>query len=586
MKKIGSFVFGSRIVLGIAIALSLVGCKKIDKPVARVGNSSITQSQFEETYMKQRSITAGLEAPLSDKKKVLDEMISHRLQVLAAKSQGLDRDPQFQKKIKLFRDQTLFWAVMEADVVPQVIPENQIRNIWKHSNIDLKLRHILLRLPAKAPKKQVDSTMALAQRLVQQIRSGADFGELAKKYSSDKATADRGGALGYIKWRQLDPAVREVVFRLKRYDITDPLKTNQGIEIIQVLERRIFPRQPYEIARTQILNNLIREHSRQLSQVYQSYWKNLQKKYNVTWYNKNIKFLADSLHMPHPLKKKKGFAPDTTGPFSAFSAQEMKRPLVTYRGGKITLEDFARIVGKGPKHFLRQPIRGARGIRNILDGELRNKIILIEGRHRGLLKKARYQKQIRDYVDSQLYQEARKRNVLQKVVVTDSLARKYYRSHLGLYKDPPKVKVQVIMVKDKKLADRVYHMALKGQNFTRLAEKYNQMASTKKTKGMLGFIGINSYGLIGNEAFRAKIGEIRGPLKMGTNYYIIKVLKRRPERQKNYEEARFDVERDLRTQLTKKLQKEWMAKLRKEMPVVIFEKNLKETFKEYKTDEI
>ncbi len=72
MKKIGSFVFGSRIVLGIAIALSLIGCKKIDKPVARVGNSSITQSQFEETYMKQRSITAGLEAPLSDKKKVLD----------------------------------------------------------------------------------------------------------------------------------------------------------------------------------------------------------------------------------------------------------------------------------------------------------------------------------------------------------------------------------------------------------------------------------------------------------------------------------------------------------------------------------
>ncbi len=577
-------VFG--VILGVAVIFGLSGCGKMDKPVARVGNSSITQSEFEEAYMKQRSLMAGLDAPLSDKKKVLDGMIKHRFQVLAAKAEGAEKDPQFQKKIKLFTDQTAFWAVLEADLIPSVIPESQIRNVWLHSNVDLKLRHILLRLPSNAKQKQIDSTMTLAKKLVQQIRSGADFGELAKKYSKDKATADRGGLLGYIKWQQLDPAVRNVIFKLKRYDISDPLKTNQGVEIIQVLDRRVFPRKPYEIARSQILNNLMRQHSRQLSSAYQAYWKKLQKKYNVTWYNRNIKLLADSLYFPHPKKTKKGFQPDTTGPFSRFSAEQMKLPLVSYRGKTYTIEGFANLVGTGPKHRLRQPVRGVRGIRDILEGQIRNEIIIAEGKHRGLLKKARYQKQIREYVDSQLYQEARKKNILQKVVINDSLARKYYRNHLGLYKEPPKVKVQAIMVKDKKLADKVYHLALRGTNFSKLAEKYNQMVTTKKSKGMLGFIGRNSYGIIGNEAFQAKVGEIRGPFKMGSNYYIIKVLKRRPERQKTYEEARFDVERDLRSQLTRQREKMWLDSLREKMPVVIFEKNLKDTFKEYKSDEM
>ncbi len=585
MKKIGSISFVGWVV-GLALLVGLWGCGKMNKPVARVGNSTITQSEFEETYMKQRSLTAGLEAPLSDKKKVLDDMIKHRLQVLAAKAEGVEQDPTFQKKLERFKKQTAFWAVLEADLIPRVLPESQIRNIWLHSNVDLKLRHILLRLPTNASKKEIDSTMALAKNLVKQIRSGSDFAELAKKYSQDKATADRGGQLGYVKWQQLDPAVRKVVFNLKRYDISPPLRTNQGVEIIQVLQRRVFPRKPYELARRGILNDLMRQHSRQLSSAYQAYWKELQKKYDVTWHDKNIKLLADSLYVPHPKKTQKGVQPDTLGPFSRFSAKEMKLPLVSYRGRTITIEDFANIVGVGPKHRLRQPIRGERGIRNILDGYLRNEIIIAEGKHRGLLKKKRYQKQIHDYIDSQLYQEARKRNILQKVVVNDSIARKFYQSHLGLYKEEPKVKVQAIMVKNKKLADKVYHLALRGVNFSKLAEKYNQMVTTKKNKGMLGFIGRNSYGLIGNEAFQAKVGEIRGPLKMGSNYYIIKVLKRRPERQKSYEEARFDVDRDLRTRLTREREKEWLAQLRKKMPVVVFEKNLKETFKEYKTDEL
>ena len=586
MNRLRNVIFYQTGVLAIALAVILGGCGKAGKPVARVGNSTITQNQFEETFIKQRSIIAAQHATLDQKKNVLNGMIAHRLQYLEAIAEGLDKTPDFLKKKKNFIDQTTFWAVMEADVIPQVIPESQIKNIWKHSNVDVKIRHILLKFSPRATQKDKDSTMALAKDVVKKIRSGSDFSEMVKKYSGDLQSKRVGGNKGYVKWEQLDPQIRDKIFALKRYEISEPLETNEGIEIVQVLERRIFPRKPYSIARGEILNNLMRQHTRKLNTAYINYWKMLQKKYKVVWFNRNIKLLSDSLYFPKPHRSGRSFIPDTSSQFKKLSPAQMKLPIVKYSEKTYTINDFANMVSVGPHHRPRKPIRGAKAIHDILENKLQREIIVKEGKRRHLIRKPRYQKQIHDYVDNQLYQAIRSKEILKKVTINDSLLKRYYQEHLGLYKIPPKVKVQAIMVKKKQLADRVYRLALGGSNFSKLAEKYNQMVISKKQKGMLGYIGRNSYGLIGTEAFRAKVGEIRGPIKMGSNFYVIKILGRKPERQKSFKEARFDIEKDVRAGLTKQREKEFMQELRKKMPVVVFEKNLKNTFKEYSIDEI
>lgn len=575
--------FGAVFVL---FGLTVWGCGKTNEPVARVGNSSITTSQFEETFIKKRSIDAAQQATLAQKENVLNEMVNRRLQYLEAVAQGLDRRPDFLKKKKDFIKQTTFWAGIEANVIPRVIPEKEIKNIWRHSNINLKIRHILLKIAPNATKKQIDSTRVLAGEILKKLRSGNDFVQMAEKYSGDERTKRYGGNMGYVKWEQLDPKIRNIVFSLKRYQISEPLRTAEGFEIIQVLQRRIFPRKPYELARVQILNTLMRRNTRALNQAYIAYWGELQKKYKVVWFDKNIKLLADSLYFPRPRRTPKGFAPDTSSQFKKLSPKQMDLPLVKYSEKTYTINAFADLVSTGPSHRTRKPLRGEKAIRSILDNILQREIIAKEAQKRGLVNKERYQKQISDFLNRQLYQTIRSEEITKKVVVTDSMLKRFYKEHPGLYKEAPRVKVQVVMVKNKDLADKVYRLARKGQNFTRLAEKYNQMAGTKKSKGMLGYIGQNSYGLIGTEAFRGKVGEVRGPLNQGSNYYVLKILARKPERLKTFKEARFDVEKDLRGRLTRYREKEWLNQLHKKFPVVIFKKNLENTFQEYSTEGI
>jgi parvulin-like peptidyl-prolyl isomerase len=85
-----------------------------------------------------------------------------------------------------------------------------------------EVRHILVK------------TEALAQKLHDQIASGADFAKLAKKYTQDTASKADGGKFTAFKGRTVEP-FDEFVFSAKTGELSDPIKTEFGWHIIEVL---------------------------------------------------------------------------------------------------------------------------------------------------------------------------------------------------------------------------------------------------------------------------------------------------------------------------------------------------------------
>jgi peptidyl-prolyl cis-trans isomerase SurA len=70
------------------------------------------------------------------------------------------------------------------------------------------------------------------------LEQGADFGELAKEYSEDPATAPRGGDLGFIKRGDLVKEFEEVAFSLEPNQVSDIVQTQFGYHIIKLIEKR------------------------------------------------------------------------------------------------------------------------------------------------------------------------------------------------------------------------------------------------------------------------------------------------------------------------------------------------------------
>jgi peptidyl-prolyl cis-trans isomerase SurA len=98
-----------------------------------------------------------------------------------------------------------------------------------------KARHILIK-----PNEVISSDEA--QRRLRQLKlriaGGEDLAELARSHSDDKATAAKGGDLGWITPGDLMPKFEEVMNSLTPGAVSDPFETPFGWHIVQVIERR------------------------------------------------------------------------------------------------------------------------------------------------------------------------------------------------------------------------------------------------------------------------------------------------------------------------------------------------------------
>jgi peptidyl-prolyl cis-trans isomerase SurA len=85
-----------------------------------------------------------------------------------------------------------------------------------------------------------DATLAAAQKkaqdLLDQIRKGASFEDLAKKFSDDANSAPQGGDLGFFKRGSMVKSLEDTIFAMKAGDVSDVVRTKQGFILMKVSE--------------------------------------------------------------------------------------------------------------------------------------------------------------------------------------------------------------------------------------------------------------------------------------------------------------------------------------------------------------
>ena len=78
----------------------------------------------------------------------------------------------------------------------------------------------------------------LAEDILKEARSGADFAKLADEYSEDPSVQTNHGDLGYFKRGDMDPAFEKAAFSGKPGEIIGPVKTRFGLHIIKIVDRK------------------------------------------------------------------------------------------------------------------------------------------------------------------------------------------------------------------------------------------------------------------------------------------------------------------------------------------------------------
>ena len=184
----------------------------------------------------------------SDKEKVSVEdymklYINFKLKVKEAEVLGLDKDPAFINELKGYRDQ-----LAKPYLVDEKTNQHLINEAYNNMKYDIRASHILINLPKYATGHDTVEAWNKIMDIRNKAINGADFFELAYKYSDDPSAREREyqgikhpankGDLGYFTAFNMIYPFEHVAYQTKVGDISMPFRSDYGYHIIYVTDKQ------------------------------------------------------------------------------------------------------------------------------------------------------------------------------------------------------------------------------------------------------------------------------------------------------------------------------------------------------------
>jgi peptidyl-prolyl cis-trans isomerase D len=141
-------------------------------------------------------------------------------------------------RYKVGEQRRVQYLLLSMEGIAATIPVSQkeVEDEWAKQSHDetVNASHILFTI--KEPAKEAE-VKAKAEEVLKRAKAGEDFAELAKKYSEDPGTKDRGGDLGSFSRGKMVKEFDEAAFSLKPGEISNLVKTQFGFHILKVIRK-------------------------------------------------------------------------------------------------------------------------------------------------------------------------------------------------------------------------------------------------------------------------------------------------------------------------------------------------------------
>ncbi len=184
------------------------------------------------------------------------QLIKDHILAKEAREAGFTISPQMQEALDHFLNEAMILELERREVTPKVnVAEAELRPYFEANReaFDVKeavrARQILVKEPVDA------------KRIMEDIKSGMDFTQLARENSLDPGSRTRGGDLGFVERGKYVKEFEDAAFSLKKDDevYREPVKSPFGYHVIQRVERRQAKAAVFEEVRELVRKKMLKE---------------------------------------------------------------------------------------------------------------------------------------------------------------------------------------------------------------------------------------------------------------------------------------------------------------------------------------
>lgn len=225
-----------------------------DEVVAVVNGEPIHHAQLEPLIAEYEKQSKKTQLSAEEKTQLLKNLIRRNLILQQDFTQKLRKSQEISNRVKEYEDKLVLEAYIKQHVVDfltvgeEEAKQYYLKNLHQFTSPPkVKASHILLR------------TEAEAKQVLEKLKAGESFTELAKQYSIDLPMALEGGSMGTITKGRSLPQLEEALFVLNEGEISDIVKTQFGWHILRIDEKIADQYIPYEEVKDRIKVILKRE---------------------------------------------------------------------------------------------------------------------------------------------------------------------------------------------------------------------------------------------------------------------------------------------------------------------------------------
>ena len=236
MKSAGRKVVVGLCLMGLVLGFFLWSMKawtevKEEQVLAKLGNYIITQADFDEIAAKYQGMRKDQPFSAEEKRAMLDSSIKMALIVQEAERLRLDKKPDIDIKLKIFKMELLMREYISSLIEPTIkVTDAEVEDYLKQSPNLIPRETLTLREIVVKEEKE-------AREIKGELKKGVSFSKLATEKSIAPSKRN-GGRLGVVTRGKLLPPVEEVAFKLKVGEFSEPIKTDQGYWILYLDERK------------------------------------------------------------------------------------------------------------------------------------------------------------------------------------------------------------------------------------------------------------------------------------------------------------------------------------------------------------
>lgn len=240
-----------------------MGCAWAQNPVLMtVNGKDITRAEFEYAYNKNNNAEGGVEQKTVEE--YVDMFVNYKLKVAEAERLQLDTLASFRTEYRQYRDMHLTPHLVDQQFIDSVARSLYDRQATAMAGRDiLDCSHILVTVKQTATDAEKRQAELRADSIWQAIAGGADFETLARTYSEDPGSAQRGGHLPAIYPGMTLKEFEDAAYALPAGEVSRPVASTVGYHIIKMHTRH--PLEDYATLYPTILAALKRQNIEEAS---------------------------------------------------------------------------------------------------------------------------------------------------------------------------------------------------------------------------------------------------------------------------------------------------------------------------------